>query len=118
MKPKAQLLLYSGIMLTITVSAYLGMIPTQLKSIPNYDSAGHFALFGLWGYFFGTAFPKPLLSTNRFILPTGIAFSVMIAIVEELVQQFSTVRTFSGGDLAFGLLGIGCALIVLHIKHK
>ena len=115
---KWQLLNYSILMGTIILSAYLGWIPTQLHEIPFYDRAGHFVLYGLWGYFFGNAFQTPLFSNGKFDLQAGIIFMMALAVIEESLQQFSPMRTFSLADLAFGLSGILLACVFLNLKTK
>src|SRR6478672_5914220 len=116
MTKKMQLLAYSALMGLIILSAYFGWIPTKLHDIPFYDSAGHFVLYGLWGYFFGNAFPKPLVRVGNFELQTGIVMMTCIAIIEECLQRLSPMRSFSLSDLGFGLLGIAAACILLNGK--
>lgn len=115
MTRKTALLIYSAFIATVFVLAYFGLIPTKLHDIPYYDSAGHFILYGLWGWFFGRAFAKPLMQLGSFQIPSGIAVVIAIAVVEESLQQLSPLRTFSLTDLGFGLLGILTACIVLTI---
>jgi len=43
---------YTLLILTIFALAYLKYIPTELNTIPDYDSIGHFVLYGIWGYLF------------------------------------------------------------------
>lgn len=118
MTPKLQLLAYSFLMAIIIVSAYFGLIPTRLHDIPFYDSAGHFVLYGLWGYFFGNAFRKPVFKILSLDIQTGILVALFIALVEELLQQLSPMRSFSLGDLMFGIVGIAIGCIALNIKLK
>jgi hypothetical protein len=116
MTKKQVLLSYSAFIGLIILLAYLGLIPTKLHDIPYYDSAGHFILYGLWGYFFGNAYQKPMIAIGRLIVQNGIAMAIIIAIIEESLQQLSPMRTFSLADLGFGLLGITTACAILNLK--
>ena len=117
MTAKLQLAAYSSLMGLIILSAYLGWIPTELHDIPFYDSAGHFLLYGLWGYFFGNAFPQALLSVAGFRVQLGIAAVTLVAVAEESLQQLSPMRSFSLGDLAFGLCGIALSCAILQCRN-
>jgi polysaccharide biosynthesis protein VpsQ len=117
MMPKTQLLLYSALMALIIISAYFRLIPTKLP-IPLYDSIGHFVLYGLWGYFFGNAFPESLLRSEQRYLPVGVIFATLIAIIEEMLQHLSPARSFSIYDLLSGLLGVLTSLIILNVVRK
>ena len=116
MTKKLQLLAYTLLMAVIIFAAYKGLIPTKLHDIPFYDSAGHFVLYGLWGYFFGNAFSSPIFQRNNFNIQIGVIITVMIAIIEESIQLLFPVRSFSVYDLAFGLTGIGLSCIILNIE--
>ena len=83
MSNKTQLILYSSAMVLIVALAYKGLIPTKLHDIPNYDSLGHFVLYGLWGYFFGKVFHAAVLSGKRFYLPVGIVIAVIIVVPRD-----------------------------------
>lgn len=116
MTRKAALLTYSVFIVTVFVLAYFGLIPAKLHGIPYYDSAGHFVLYGLWGWFFGRAYTKPLARLGNFRIPSGIAVVAVIAVAEESLQQLSPLRTFSLADLGFGLSGILAASLLLTIR--
>ena len=120
MNNKTQLVLYSFAMSLIVVLAYVGLIPTQLHQIPYYDSIGHFVLYGLWGYFLGKVFNKPIPIGRKFHLPQGIIVATAFAVIEESLQQFSPMRSFSLYDLGFGLLGIAASAVVLnrHFRNR
>ena len=118
MTKKLQLLAFTFLMVVIIFSAYAGLIPTTLHNIPFYDSAGHFVLYGLWGYFFGNAFSKPVIATKNFHVQIGVVITAIIAIIEEFIQQLFPVRSFSFYDLGFGLLGITVGCIALNIRSR
>ncbi|HLA56098.1 MAG TPA: VanZ family protein [Flavobacterium sp.] len=116
MSARLILILYTAVIVTIFVSAYLGIIPTTLKSIPYYDSIGHFILYGIWGFCFGRVFTKATVSFGKLIIPLGIVIAFAIAIIEESLQNLSPIRTFSLSDLGCGLLGITAACLLLQFK--
>ncbi len=109
--------IYTSLLLTIFLLAYLGLIPRGLKAIPFYDSLGHFVLYGTWGYLFGKVFSK-ILQIGSLKIPTGIFIVTIIAITEECLQSLSSVRTFSLFDLGWGILGIFFAYILLKLSKK
>jgi VanZ family protein len=115
MKEKQQLLIYSLFIVTIMVLAYLGYIPNdKLRVIPYYDLIGHFILYGLWGYFFALAFPRPVVTIGSVRIQAGILVITIIAIIEEFVQRLVPVREFSFFDMFWGIAGIAIACIVVN----
>lgn len=114
MRWKTSLILYTLVLLVIFISAYLKLIPTEIKAVPFYDSIGHFVLYGIWGYLFARVFNKNALRSDSWFLPWGILLALTIAIVEESLQSFSAVRTFSLFDLGWGIVGILLALFVVN----
>lgn len=116
MKAKTNLLLYSALVVAITTLAYLRLIPTKLNSIPYFDSAGHFVLFGFWGWFFAKAYPKNAFRITDFRIFSGTLIAIFIALTEELLQSLSSVRSCDPYDFIFGSLGILTACIVLNYK--
>jgi len=44
----------------VFVGAYSGLIPTEIRAIPYYDSIGHFVLYGLLAYLAVTAYQRSL----------------------------------------------------------
>ncbi|WP_333599903.1 VanZ family protein [Flavobacterium sp.] len=109
---------YTLLILTIFALAYLKYIPTELNTIPDYDSIGHFVLYGIWGYLFAQTFNKPILSVAKVTVPLGTLLIIPIAITEECLQSLSPVRTFSWFDMGWGLLGITVACLVIHFRTK
>lgn len=118
MTKKKQLAAYSTLMGIIMVLAYLGLIPTKLHDIPYYDFAGHFILYGFWGYFFGMAYSKHVLLIGKFNLQAGILIVLLIAVLEEFLQRLSPMRSFSLTDLSFGVSGIVLACIFLNTVQR
>ncbi|HSE35074.1 MAG TPA: VanZ family protein [Candidatus Paceibacterota bacterium] len=91
-----------GILLAATIAAYLGRIPTEIRAIPFYDSIGHFVLFGTLAAALDRVFRERMMRG----IPVA-AWSVgSYAILDESLQSLSSMRTFSLGDLAAGLIGV------------
>lgn len=115
MKWKFFLFIYTSLFFLIFISAYLGLIPTEIKNIPFYDSIGHFVLYGILGYLSGKVFTK-VFKIGIFKVHISIVLVAIIAILEECLQLLSPLRTFSIFDLGWGLLGIFIASIALNKK--
>jgi hypothetical protein len=117
MSYRLQLLLYTVFLLTIFVLAYMGLIPTKLKAFPDYDSVGHFMLYGLWCYFFASAFQKPVARISKVEIQLGALVVATIAVAEELLQKLSPIRKFSYFDMGWGLLGITLACLIVNWRR-
>jgi len=115
---KWTLFAYTLFIATIFILAYIGLIPTRLHAIPFYDSAGHFILYGCWGFCLGWTFSKTLIRISVFKIYIGIMIAMAIATIEEFLQQLSPLRTFSLLDLFWGILGIVVACIILNCNEK
>jgi len=119
MTNKTALLVYSLAILAIFVMAYLSMLPLHLITVRWFDSLGHFVLYGLWGYFFGKAYPRLVIDKAVFTVSVGIAICTAIAILEECLQYLSPYRSFTLSDMALSLLGILTAAGYLnYIRNK
>jgi VanZ family protein len=114
---KSNLIIYTSFIVTVFILAYLNLLPLQFINASWFDSAGHFILYGLWGYFFGRAFSKTLFKIGKFRIPIGIAIATAIAIAEELLQSFSPYRSFTFSDMAFSVAGIVAAAVILQFCH-
>ena len=93
------LLIYTVCIVATFILAYVGLIPTKLHAIPFFDFAGHFILYGGWGFCFGWRFSKPLIVILGFKIHNGILIAIAIATAEEFLQQLSPWRTFSLIDI-------------------
>lgn len=111
-------ILYTLFIVSVSILAYLNIIPTKEITIPYYDLVGHSILYGIWGYLFAIVFHKPVIPSKKFILPWGIIFVSIITIIEELMQSLSSVRTSSLTDLACSMLGIAVAIFVFNTRKK
>ena len=104
------LLLFALFFLGITYLADIGSFPTHLKSVPYYDSIGHFLLFGIYAFLAQCAFK----GKKYFHIPLGTTLVTLYAIADELLQKLSPNRTFDISDLLCGLLGITVATILYY----
>jgi hypothetical protein len=99
--------LHLGLVLLIAVSAYLGILPTHYKVIPQSDFFGHAILIGMLAFFLdGSLDFRPLISGRMDWLRLGPALSLTIAAIEEVAQVLSPNRTASLKDFAGDVLGI------------
>lgn len=97
---------YFGVIMTISASAYLKVLPVKSSVIPFYDTIGHFVLVGLAAFFSHLALNKRRINFLKFSLPLAPILVVICSIVDELIQRFSPYRTFDLTDLAANLVGI------------
>ena len=99
--------LHLGLVLLIAVSAYLGILPTHYKVIPQSDFFGHAILIGFLAFFLdGSLDFRPLISDRMNWLRLGPALILAIAAIEEIAQVLSPNRTASLKDFVGDLLGI------------
>src|SRR4051812_48130085 len=89
-------------LLSVSIFAYLRLIPTEIKSFPYYDSVGHFLLFGCLGFFTHLALKRRRALSFGFLLPIGPILVASYAMIDETLQVFSTTRSFDLSDLGFG----------------
>ena len=97
---------YFGILMTISASAYLKILPVKSSTIPFYDTIGHFLLVGLAAFFGHLALNKRRINCLNFSLPLAPSLVVIFSIVDELLQRLSPNRSFDLTDLAANLVGI------------
>ena len=114
MKWKIALTLYTAFIATVFILAYIGLIPNKLNGIPYYDSVGHFALYGLWGFFLAKVFNKSILSIAKLQVQLGILLIIPFAIAEEFLQLLFPIRSFSFFDMGWGIAGIITACIIIN----
>ncbi|MGF1672445.1 MAG: VanZ family protein [Rivularia sp. (in: cyanobacteria)] len=97
---------YIGIILSISISAYLRIIPNQIKQIPHYDTILHFLLIGFSAFLGHLAFNKRKINILNVALPLAPIVISFFVIIEECLQIFSSVRSFDLVDLAADFCGI------------
>jgi len=97
---------YIGLILSISVSAYLKIIPNEIERFPYYDTILHFLLMGFSAFLGHLAFNKRKINILNIpvpLVPIVISFFVLI---EECLQMFSPNRSFDLVDLAADFCGI------------
>jgi polysaccharide biosynthesis protein VpsQ len=97
---------YFGILITISASAYLKILPVKSSVIPFYDTIGHFVLVGLAAFFGHLALNKRRINCLNFSLPLAPSLVVICSGIDELLQRLSPNRSFDLTDLAANLIGI------------
>ncbi|MCC6457057.1 MAG: VanZ family protein [Caldilineaceae bacterium] len=89
-----------------TFMAYLGLLPLYLLSWPYADKVLHMLLIGALAFWLNLWLPDWQLRMGRLRLPLAVALPFALAMVEEIMQSWSPLRTFDLGDLASDLVGL------------
>ena len=99
---------YIGIILAISASAYLKIIPNEIQQFPHYDTILHFLLIGFSAFLGHLAFNKRKIEINilNFSLPLTPIIISFFVLIEECLQMFSPNRSFDLVDLAADFCGI------------
>ena len=97
---------YLIILIAISATAYLNLLPAQLDRIPHYDTFGHFFLLGIAAYLTHRALRKRSLTLGVLPIPLGLLFIVAFVVVDESLQALSPARTVSLSDVVASVLGI------------
>jgi hypothetical protein len=98
---KIILLVYSCGLATVMALAYLDKIQFDF---PGMDKIGHFMMIGGASYLAHKALNRKKILKNRIAL--GPLLVLVFFGIEEYVQQFSPVRSFSISDLGADALGV------------
>ncbi|WP_193196608.1 VanZ family protein [Nostoc sp. MG11] len=97
---------YFGILMSISISAYLKVIPSELSQFPYYDTILHFLLLGIAAYLSHLALNKRKVQFLNISLPLAPLIVVFFCIIDETIQLFTPHRSFDLVDLAADLCGI------------
>ncbi len=97
---------YIGIIVSISISAYLKIIPNEIKQFPYFDTILHFLLMGFSAFLGHLAFNKRKISILNFTLPLVPIIISVFVLIEECLQKFSPNRSFDLVDLAADFCGI------------
>jgi polysaccharide biosynthesis protein VpsQ len=97
---------YLGILLTISISAYLRVIPTEIAQFPHYDTVLHFLLLGIAAYLSHLALNKRQILFFKIPLPLAPLIVFLFCIIDEIIQKFVPYRSADWVDLAADLCGI------------
>ncbi len=97
---------YLGILLTISTSAYLRVIPTEIASFPHYDTVLDFILLGIAAYLSHLALNKRQLHILDTALPLAPFIVFFSCILDEIIQKFTPHRSADIIDLLADVCGI------------
>jgi polysaccharide biosynthesis protein VpsQ len=97
---------YFGILMSISISAYLKVIPTEIAQFPYYDTILHFLLLGIAAYLSHLALSKRKIQILNISLPLAPLIVIFFCIVDETIQLFTPHRSFDLVDLAADFCGI------------
>ncbi|AFZ58723.1 VanZ family protein [Anabaena cylindrica FACHB-243] len=97
---------YLGILLSIFISAYLRIMPTELAIFAHYDTIMHFLLLGMAAYLGHQALNQRKFKIFNIPLPLAPFIVLLVSIIDEIVQSFVPYRSADITDLAADILGI------------
>jgi VanZ family protein len=97
---------YLGILLSISLSAYFRIIPTEIARFPHYDTILHFLLLGIAAYLSHQALRKRKLQLFNIPIPLAPLIVFGFCIIDEIIQHFVPYRSADLTDLAADIFGI------------
>ncbi|MFL9451922.1 MULTISPECIES: VanZ family protein [Nostocales] len=97
---------YFGILLSICISAYMKIIPTEIAQFPYYDTILHFLLIGIAAYLGHLALEKRKVQILNFLVPIAPLLVSIFTVGEEFLQKLSPHRSFDLVDLTADFCGI------------
>lgn len=97
---------YLGIILSISISAYLKIIPNEISQFPYYDTILHFLLIGMAAYLGHLALNKRKIQLLNIYLPLAPLLVTFFTTIEEFLQKLTPHRSFDLMDLAADFCGI------------
>ncbi|MCL1473740.1 VanZ family protein [Argonema antarcticum] len=110
---------YFAVLITISISAYLKVLPVKSSTIPYYDTIGHFILLGMAAFFGHLALSKRKISVWSISIPLAPLLVAICCIADELLQTLSPNRSASFYDLAADWVGIAIFyLLAERVKLK
>ncbi|MFN6562159.1 MAG: VanZ family protein [Nostoc sp. ChiSLP01] len=92
--------------MSISISAYLKIIPVELSQFPYFDTIMHFLLLGIAAYLGHLALNKRKIEIFNISLPLTPFIVIFFCILDEILQLFSPYRSFDLVDLAADLCGV------------
>lgn len=95
-----------GLILLIDLGAYTGILPTQIRQLPYYDTILHFILVGTFGALLDAALLHRPIVRIPFVPRVGPGIALALAGTEEYLQRLSPRRSSSWSDLAANFSGI------------
>lgn len=95
-----------GFVIVMTQMAYLDVLPRTLLQWPYADKVIHALFFGAVVFWLTMWWPDRRVQLGRWALPVAIVLPISLALVEEIFQAFSPLRTGDLVDLSADLLGM------------
>ncbi|MBD2206540.1 VanZ family protein [Calothrix sp. FACHB-1219] len=97
---------YLTILMSISLSAYLKIIPTEIAKFPHYDTILHFLLLGIAAFVSHLAFNKAKFTIGNIALPIAPMIVILFCLIDEIIQHFVPYRLADPVDLLADLCGI------------
>ncbi|MBK1986419.1 VanZ family protein [Sphaerospermopsis aphanizomenoides BCCUSP55] len=98
--------IYLGILLSIFISAYLRIMPTELAIFAHYDTIMHFFLLGIAAFFSHQALKKRKFKIFNITLPLAPLIVIFFCVIDEIIQSFVPYRSADIIDFTADVLGI------------
>ncbi len=95
-----------GFVIVMTQMAYLDILPKSLLAWPNSDKVIHGLFFGAVVFWLTMWWPERWIQVGRWRVPLAIVVPISLAMVEEIVQAYSPLRTGDLLDLSADLVGM------------
>ena len=95
-----------GFVIVMTQMAYLDILPQTLLKWPYSDKVIHALFFGAVVFWLTMWWPERWVRVGRWALPLAIVLPIFLAMLEEIVQVYSPLRTGSLMDLSADLVGM------------
>ncbi|MBL1200431.1 antibiotic resistance protein VanZ [Nostoc linckia z18] len=108
---------YFGILMSISISAYLKIIPVELSQFPYFDTIMHFLLLGIAAYLGHLALNKRKIEIFNISLPLTPFLVIFFCIVDEIIQLLTPHRSFDLVDLAADLFGVVLFTFLAEIQN-
>ncbi|MBC1241376.1 VanZ family protein [Nostoc sp. 2RC] len=108
---------YFGILMSISISAYLKIIPVELPQFPYFDTIMHFLLLGIAAYLGHLALNKRKIEIFKISLPLTPFIVIFFCIVDEIIQLLTPHRSFDLVDLAADFFGVVLFTFLAEIQN-
>lgn len=97
---------YLAILMSISLSAYLKIIPSEIAQFPYYDTILHFLLLGIAAFISHLAFNKAKFTIGNIALPIAPMIVIVFCLIDEIIQHFVPYRSADPVDLIADFCGI------------
>ncbi|WP_311774896.1 VanZ family protein [Nostoc sp. 2RC] len=103
--------------MSISISAYLKIIPVELPQFPYFDTIMHFLLLGIAAYLGHLALNKRKIEIFKISLPLTPFIVIFFCIVDEIIQLLTPHRSFDLVDLAADFFGVVLFTFLAEIQN-